>query len=194
MTHLSHKDLYSLEEYARIRQEFRSKVIEHKKSRRLPIGPHAALYFEDELTMQYQIQEMLRIEKIFEPDGIQDELDVYNPLIPDGMNWKATFMMEYKDAEERKQALAKLIGVEQHIWVQVEGFDKVRPIANEDLDRSTEEKTSSVHFLRFELSQEMINALKGGTSLSAGIDHPVYDYQVDHIPTPVKDSLISDLH
>jgi hypothetical protein len=194
MTQLSHKDLYSLEEYARIRQEFRSKVIEHKKRRRLPVGPHAALYFEDELTMQYQIQEMLRIEKIFEPEGIQDELDVYNPLIPDGMNWKATFMMEYDDAEERKQALAKLIGVEKHIWVQVEGFDKVRPIANEDLDRTTADKTSSVHFLRFELSQEMIDALKGGASLAAGIDHPAYDYQVDHMPTPVKDSLISDLH
>jgi len=194
MTHLSHEDLYSLEEYARIRPEFRARVIEHKKSRRLPIGPHAALYFEDELTMQYQVQEMLRIERIFEPDGIQDELDVYNPLIPDGMNWKATFMMEYDDVEERKQALSRLIGVESHIWVQVAGFDKVRPIANEDLDRATEEKTSSVHFLRFELSDEMIKALKGGAMLSAGIDHPDYDYRVDDIPSPVRESLIGDLH
>ncbi|MCU7810523.1 MAG: DUF3501 family protein [Candidatus Thiodiazotropha sp. (ex Notomyrtea botanica)] len=194
MTHLSHDDLYSLEEYARIRQEFRAKVIEHKKARRLPIGPNAALYFEDELTMQYQVQEMLRIEKIFEPDGIQDELDVYNPLIPDGMNWKATFMMEYVDEEERKAALSQLIGVEKHIWVQVDGFDKVRPIANEDLERSTEEKTSSVHFLRFELSEAMISALKNGSNLSAGIDHPVYDYRVDDIPSPVKKSLVSDLH
>lgn len=194
MTQLSHEDLYSLEEYARIRSEFRNKVIVHKKRRRLPIGPNAALYFEDELTMQYQIQEMLRIEKIFEPEGIQDELDVYNPLIPDGMNWKATFMMEYAVEEERKQALAKLIGVEARIWLQVEGFDKVRPIANEDLDRSTEEKTSSVHFLRFELSQEMIDALKGGAALSAGIDHPNYDHRVDDIPSPVRESLISDLH
>ena len=194
MTQLSYKDLYSLEEYARIRQEFRSKVIEHKKSRRLPIGPNAALYFEDELTMQYQIQEMLRIEKIFEPEGIQDELDVYNPLIPDGMNWKATFMMEYNDVDERKQALAKLIGVEKQIWLQVEGMEKIRPIANEDLDRTTEDKTSSVHFLRFELSQEMIDALKAGAKLSAGIDHPEYHYQIDHIPAPVKESLISDLH
>jgi len=194
MTHLSHQDLYSLEEYARIRPEFRARVIEHKKSRRLPIGPHAALYFEDQLTMQYQIQEMLRIEKIFEPDGIQDELDVYNPLIPDGMNWKATFMMEYADEAERKQALAKLIGVEAHIWLQVDGFDKIRPIANEDLDRTTEEKTSSVHFLRFELSQEMIDALKGGATLAAGVDHPNYDYHIDDIPSPVRDSLISDLH
>jgi hypothetical protein len=194
MTHLSHEDLYGLEEYARIRPEFRAKVIEHKRQRRLPIGPHAALYFEDELTMQYQIQEMLRIERIFEPDGIQDELDVYNPLIPDGMNWKATFMMEYDDAEERKLALSRLIGIETHIWVQVEGFDKVRPIANEDLDRTTEEKTSSVHFMRFELSKEMIDALKGGAKLTAGIDHPNYDYQVDELPAPVKASLVRDLH
>jgi hypothetical protein len=194
MTNLSREDLYSLEEYARIRPEFRAKVIEHKKNRRLPIGPHAALYFEDVVTMQYQIQEMLRIEKIFEPDGIQDELDVYNPLIPDGMNWKATFMVEYADEEERKLALAKLIGVESSIWVQVEGYEKVRPIANEDLERATEEKTSSVHFMRFELSNEMVTALKGGASLSAGIDHPAYTYQVDEIPQSVKESLVGDLH
>lgn len=162
MTHLSHSDLYSLEEYARIRPEFRARVIDHKKSRRLAIGPHAALYFEDELTMQYQVQEMLRNERIFEQQGIQDELDIYNPLIPDGMNWKATFMMEYHDVEERKQALAKLIGIETAIWIEVDGFEKVRPIANEDLQRTTEEKTSAVHFLRFELNQAMINALKGG--------------------------------
>lgn len=194
MTHLSHEDLYSLEEYARIRPEFRARVIEHKKHRRLPIGPHAALYFEDELTMQYQVQEMLRIEKIFEPDGIQDELDVYNPLIPDGMNWKATFMMEYADEEERKAALAQLIGIETNIWMQVEGFDKIRPIANEDLERTTEEKTSSVHFLRFELSEEMITALKGGARLSAGIDHANYNFQADEIPAEVKASLVGDLH
>ncbi|MBW9276078.1 MAG: DUF3501 family protein [Candidatus Thiodiazotropha sp. (ex. Lucinisca nassula)] len=194
MTHLSHSDLYSLEEYARIRQQFRTKVIDHKKSRRLPIGPHAALYFEDELTMQYQIQEMLRIERIFEQQGIQDELDVYNPLIPDGMNWKATFMMEYHDVDERKKALAGLIGIEKAIWVQVTGFDKVRPIANEDLERSTEEKTSAVHFLRFELTQPMIDALKGGAALSAGIDHTNYDYTVDDLESSVRESLIKDLH
>ncbi len=194
MTQLSHDDLYTLEDYARIRPEFRAKVIEHKKQRRLAIGPHAALYFEDELTMQYQIQEMLRIEKIFEPDGIQDELDVYNPLIPDGMNWKATFMMEYDDVEERKVALSQLVGIETNIWMQVEGFDKIRPIANEDLERSTEEKTSSVHFLRFELSEEMITALKGGSRLTAGIDHPNYNVQVDEIPPEVRDSLVGDLH
>ncbi|MEW8290155.1 MAG: DUF3501 family protein [Candidatus Thiodiazotropha endolucinida] len=194
MTHLSHSDLYSLEEYARIRQQFRTKVIDHKKSRRLPIGPHAALYFEDELTMQYQIQEMLRIERIFEQQGIQDELDVYNPLIPDGMNWKATFMMEYHDVDERKKALARLIGIEEAIWVEVAGFDKVRPIANEDLERSTEDKTSAVHFLRFELTQPMIDALKGGATLSAGIDHPNYDYTVDDLESSVRESLIKDLH
>ncbi len=194
MTHLSHSDLYSLEEYARIRQEFRAKVIDHKKNRRLAIGPNAALYFEDELTMQYQIQEMLRIERIFEQQGIQDELDVYNPLIPDGMNWKATFMMEYHDVDERKEALAKLIGIEQAIWVQVADFGKVRPIANEDLERSTEDKTSAVHFLRFELTQPMINALKSGSALAAGIDHPNYNYSVDTVEANIRESLINDLH
>jgi hypothetical protein len=193
MTHLSHSDLYSLEEYARIRQEFRTKVINHKKNRRLAIGPHAALYFEDELTMQYQIQEMLRIERIFEQQGIQDELDVYNPLIPDGTNWKATFMMEYHDVDERKAALSTLIGIEQAIWVQVADFDKVRPIANEDLERTTEDKTSAVHFLRFELTQPMISALKGGSALSAGIDHPNYNFTVDTIEAGIRESLINDL-
>ncbi|MCU7815963.1 MAG: DUF3501 family protein [Candidatus Thiodiazotropha sp. (ex Lucinoma kastoroae)] len=194
MTHLSHADLYSLEEYARIRPEFRARVIDHKKSRRLAIGPHAALYFEDELTMQYQVQEMLRIERIFEQQGIQDELDVYNPLIPDGMNWKATFMMEYHDVVERKQALAKLIGIETAIWIEVDGFEKVRPIANEDLQRTTEEKTSAVHFLRFELNQAMIDALKGGATLSAGIDHPAYNHTIEILGSPVRDSLLKDLH
>ncbi|MES9969630.1 MAG: DUF3501 family protein [Candidatus Thiodiazotropha sp.] len=193
MTHLSHSDLYSLEEYARIRQEFRAKVIDHKKSRRLAIGPNAALYFEDELTMQYQIQEMLRIERIFEQQGIQDELDVYNPLIPDGTNWKATFMMEYHDVDDRKAALAKLVGIEQAIWVQVADFDKVRPIANEDLERSTEDKTSAVHFLRFELTQPMIKALKNGSALSAGIDHPNYNHTVDTIEAKIRESLLKDL-
>ncbi|MCU7904334.1 MAG: DUF3501 family protein [Candidatus Thiodiazotropha sp. (ex Epidulcina cf. delphinae)] len=194
MTHLSQDDLYSLEEYARIRAEFRARVIDHKKSRRLAIGPHAALYFEDELTMQYQIQEMLRVERIFEQQGIQDELDVYNPLIPDGMNWKATFMMEYHDAEERRQALSELIGIENAIWMDVEGFEKVRPIANEDLQRTTDEKTSAVHFLRFELSQAMIDALKSGANLSVGIDHPSYTHAVEVLGSPVRDSLLKDLH
>ncbi|MET0117927.1 MAG: DUF3501 family protein [Sedimenticola sp.] len=193
MSKLSHADLYSLEEYARIRPEFRARVIEHKKSRRVPIGEHAALYFEDGLTMQYQIQEMLRIERIFEHEGIQEELDVYNPLIPDGSNWKATFMMEYADVEERKVMLARLIGVERALYVQVEGFDRVHPIANEDLDRETEEKTSSVHFVRFELTGEMVVAAKQGAPIRAGIDHPAYSDET-LLPEQVRSSLVGDLH
>jgi hypothetical protein len=193
MAKLTHNDLYSLEEYHRIRPEFRAKVMAHKKNRRLPIGPNAALYFEDALTMQYQIQEMLRIEKIFEAEGIQEELDVYNPLIPDGSNWKATFMMEYDDVEERKAALAKLVGVEQAVWVQVDGFDRVHPVANEDLERSTEDKTASVHFMRFELSDAMVAAVKQGATVSAGIDHPDYQYQTV-IGPEVLGSLAQDLN
>lgn len=193
MSKLSHEDLYSLEEYSRIRPEFRARVMEHKKDRRVAIGDHAALYFEDALTMQYQVQEMLRIERIFEAEGIQDELDVYNPLIPDGQNWKATFMMEYDDVEERKKALAKLVGVEKALWVQVEGFDRVHPIANEDLDRSTEEKTSSVHFVRFELTPEMAAAAKNGAVIRAGITHPAYTAETE-LSRTVRDSLVGDLH
>lgn len=190
---LTHADLYSLEEYSRIRSEFRNKIMAHKKNRRVAIGEHAALYFEDELTMKYQIQEMLRIERIFEMDGIQDELDVYNPLIPDGTNWKATFMMEYSDIEERKQALAKLIGVEKALYVQVDGFERVHPIANEDLQRETEDKTSSVHFVRFELSDAMVSAIKQGTEIKAGIDHPEY-HEECVIPEAVRSSLVKDLN
>ena len=192
MGKLSHKDLYSLEEYARVRPEFRAKVMEHKKSRRVAIGDHAALYFEDALTMQYQVQEMLRIERIFEAEGIQEELDVYNPLIPDGSNWKATFMIEYSDVEERKKALAKLIGVEKALYVQVDGFDCVHPIANEDLERETEDKTSSVHFVRFELSDEMVAAAKRGAQIKAGIDHPAYNEETI-LSQEVCDSLVGDL-
>jgi hypothetical protein len=194
MSKLSHDDLYSLEEYSRIRPEFRARVMAHKQHRRLPIGEHATLYFEDALTMQYQVQEMLRIERIFEADGIQDELDVYNPLIPDGNNWKATFMVEYEDEVERKQALARLIGIERGLWIQVDGFDRVHPIANEDLDRETEDKTSSVHFVRFELTPEMVAAAKNGSVVSAGIDHGAYNHSVNDIPTEIKRSLLADLH
>jgi len=194
MSKLSHEDLYGLEEYARIRPEFRAKVMTHKESRRVSIGDHATLYFEDAITMQYQVQEMLRIERIFEPDGIQEELDVYNPLIPDGHNWKATFMVEYEDEAERKQALSKLIGIEKRVWVQVDGFNKVYPIANEDLDRETEDKTSAVHFVRFELSPEMVEAAKLGSTVSMGIEHNAYNYAIEEIPSMVKQSLISDLH
>jgi hypothetical protein len=189
---LTHEDLFSLEKYARVRPEFRAKVIAHKKNRQLPIGAHATLYFEDALTMQYQVQEMLRLERMFEPELIQEELDVYNPLIPDGHNWKATFMVEYSDESERRAALAKLIGIEKKVWVQVEGCEKVYPIANEDLDRETEDKTAAVHFLRFELTPAMIAATKGGAAIRAGIDHDLYRESVA-VPPAVRDSLVADL-
>jgi hypothetical protein len=192
MSKLTHKDLYSLEEYARNRNEFRAKVMQHKQNRRVAIGAHAALYFEDRLTMQYQVQEMLRIERIFEPEGIQEELDVYNPLIPDGRNWKATFMIEYADEQERKAALARMIGIEKGLWVQVEGYNKVLAITNEDLERETEDKTSSVHFVRFELSPEMAAAVKQGAAIKAGIDHPAYEEQTV-VAQAVRDSLAADL-
>ena len=193
MTELTRTSLMSLEEYSSRRPEFRARVMAHKKNRRVAIGDHATLYFEDALTMQYQVQEMLRIERIFEAEGIQEELDVYNPLIPDGSNWKATFMVEYADVKERKAMLAKLIGVERALYVQVEGFERVHPIANEDLVRETEEKTSSVHFFRFELSREMIAAAKQGSSIRAGIEHPAYSDEVA-IEGEVRDSLVGDLH
>ena len=192
MDKLTHDKLYSLEQYARIRNEFRDEVMAHKKQRRLAIGEHAALYFEDRMTMQYQVQEMLRLERMFEPELIQEELDVYNPLIPDGHNWKATFMIEYADAEERRQALARLIGIEDTIWMRVNGFDAVHPIANEDLDRSSEDKTASVHFLRFELTPEMIAAAKNGAAIEAGIDHAEYNYSVE-APEAVRAALAADL-
>ena len=190
--HLTRDDLYSLEEYAEVRPEFRKKVMAHKKNRALAIGPNATLYFEDALTMRYQIQEMLRIERTFEPEGIQDELDVYNPLIPDGSNWKATFMIEYEDVAERQKRLAELVGIEDKIWVRVGEHDKVFAIANEDLERTTAEKTSSVHFLRFELTPEMIADIKAGAPLSAGIDHPLYRHET-RAPENVRASLIRDL-
>ena len=192
MEKLSHETLMSLEEYARNRADFRARVIEHKKDRRVAIGDHAALYFEDTFTMQYQVQEMLRIEKIFEPEGIQEELDVYNPLIPDGNNWKATFMIEYQDVEERKAALAKMVGIEDKVWVKVGDQERVHPISNEDLDRTTEDKTSSVHFMRFELTADMVSAAKGGASITMGIDHPAYNYEVE-VSDSVRQSLVNDL-
>ncbi len=190
---LSRDSLYSLEEYSNIRSDFRKKVIEHKKDRQVHIGPHATLYFEDALTMQYQVQEMLRIERIFEAEGIEEELSAYNPLIPDGSNWKATFMVEYDDPEERKVALQRMIGIEDRVWVQVEGYDKVFAIADEDLERTTQDKTSSVHFMRFELSDAMIAAVKEGARVSMGIDHKNYQYTVDGIDDSVRQSLSRDL-
>ncbi|WP_456417812.1 DUF3501 family protein [Thiolapillus sp.] len=193
MSKLSRNDLMSLEEYSRARSDFRHQVMAHKKNRLVRLDEHAALYFEDRLTMQYQIQEMLRIEKVFEADGIQEELDVYNPLIPDGSNWKATFMLEYPDVEERKQMLARLIGIEDKVWVRVGDMDKVYPIANEDLERTTEEKTSSVHFLRFELSDEMVAAAKQGAAISMGIDHAELSVEVSPIAADAAASLVKDL-
>jgi len=189
---LTRDDLYSLESYAQIRPEFRARVMAHKKNRQVALGAHATLYFEDRLTMQYQVQEMLRAERIFEPDGIQEELDAYNPLVPDGGNWKATFMIEYEDVDERREALARLKGIEDEVWVEVAGFDKVYAVADEDMEREDETKTSSVHFLRFELTAPMVAALKDGAGLSMGSDHPDYGYQVQVAPS-VQDSLVGDL-
>jgi len=190
---LSKKDLFGLEEYSEIRNEFRAKVMKHKGNRRLAFNNHAVLYFEDALTMQYQVQEMLRIERIFESEGIQQELDVYNTLIPEGANWKATFMIEYTDVQERKAALAKLIGVERSIWVKVEESEKVYAIANEDMDRETEDKTSAVHFMRFELTKDMITNIKVGLPIVFGIDHDFYKTEIIASPK-VQRALIIDLN
>jgi|TARA_B100000902_G_C27289863_1_gene906505 hypothetical protein len=193
MSLLSKKDLFNLEKYAEIRNEFRTKVMKHKKNRRLAFNEHAVLYFEDSLTMQYQVQEMLRIERIFEANGIQQELDVYNALIPDGTNWKATFMIEYTDANRRKEALTKLIGVERSIWVKVEESEKIYAIANEDMERETEDKTSAVHFMRFELTNEMIANVKVGLPIIFGIDHDLYKTEII-VPPKIQKSLIIDLN
>lgn len=192
MTHLTASDLMSLEQYARERPQFRARVLEHKKNRQVALGPNATLYFEDELTIQYQVQEMLRIERIFEADGIEDELSAYNPLIPDGSNWKATFMLEYPDADVRKRELARLVGVEDKVWVEVDGHGKVYAIADEDMERDTDDKTSSVHFMRFELAPEMIAALKGGAALAMGVDHDNLGIDVT-VPDAVRASLGNDL-
>ncbi len=193
MPKLSRESLMTLEAYAKARKEFRARVIAHKRSRTVHLGEHVTLIFEDQLTVQYQVQEMLRVEKIFEEAGIRDELDAYNPLIPDGRNFKATMMIEYEDERERKAALALLKGVEDRAWVQVEGLARVHAVADEDLDRENEEKTSSVHFLRFELTREMADALKYGMALSMGIDHPHYLAKIEPVPAPVREALLKDL-
>jgi hypothetical protein len=192
MKKLTRESLYSLEQYAEARPTFRAKVLEHKKNRKLTIGEHATLYFEDALTMQYQVQEMLRIEKIFDREGIEEELGAYNPLIPDGSNWKATFMIEFGDPDERRRVLTTLVGIENKVWMQVAGFDKVYAIANEDLERSTDEKTSAVHFMRFELSADAVAAVQQGAAISAGIDHENYRMQVSPIAPAIRDSLSHD--
>jgi len=190
---ISRHSLLSLEAYARERSSFRAKVIEHKKHRTVALGEHITLLFEDELTVRYQVQEMLRIERIFEEEGIRGELEAYNPLIPDGANWKATLMIEYPDVKERHRMLARLIGVENRIWVQVEGQARVYAIADEDLERDNAEKTSAVHFLRFELDPVMVQALKRGAALAVGVDHPAYSAAVGVVDPAVRSSLVNDL-
>jgi Protein of unknown function (DUF3501) len=185
--------LMTLEAYARQREEFRTKVMAHKKNRKVYLGNHLTLMFEDELTMRYQIQEMLHAEKIFEEEGIQDELEAYNPLVPDGSNWKATMLIEYPDVEQRRQMLRKLKGAEKRVWVQVSGCSRVHAIADEDLEREDEEKTSAVHFLRFELTPDMIRSLKQGAALVIGIDHPAYRVAGETVGDAVRLSLIEDL-
>jgi Protein of unknown function (DUF3501). len=193
MRKITQKDLCSLEQYAVERSDFRNQVMAHKKNRRLPIGPNATLYFEDTLTISYQIQEMLRIERLFEADAIQEEIDAYNPLIPDGRNWKATFMIEYGDETERRRQLGKMMGIETAVWLRVVNGEKIVPITDEDLERTEEDKTSSVHFLRFELTAGMIAALRQGARLAAGIDHPAYTYTIDPVPENIRQALIADL-
>ena len=193
MKKLTREDLLSLEKYSEVRNDFRSKVIKHKKNRRLPIGPNATLYFEDNLIMHYQIQEMLRAERIFEANAINDEIAVYNELIPDGNNWKATFMIEFADEGERRLALSKMFGIEDKVWLKIDGFNEIYPFSDEDLERENENKTSAVHFLRFQLNHEMVGALKLGSQLSAGISHGAYQHTVNPIPDNIRESLISDL-
>jgi len=193
MKKLTRENLFSLEKYSEIRNDFRLKIMAHKKNRHLAIGPNTTLYFEDSLIMHYQVQEMLRAEKIFESSAIDEELVVYNALIPDGNNWKATFMIEFTDEEERRAALKKMLGIENNLWLKIEGFNEIHPVSDEDLERNDDNKTSAVHFLRFQLDHEMIDALKGGCQLSAGINHPEYKYTVNPIPQNISESLISDL-
>jgi hypothetical protein len=193
MKKLDRNDLFSLEKYSEIRNDFRLNVINHKKNRRLPIGPNVTLYFEDYLIMHYQVQEMLRAERIFESGAIGEELEVYNELIPDGDNWKATFMIEFPDEDERRLALKEMLGIEDKVWLKIDGFNEIFPISDEDLERENKNKTSAVHFLRFQLNREMIGALKLGSQLSAGVDHPAYSYVINPIPDNIRKSLILDL-
>jgi hypothetical protein len=193
MNKISRESLMTLEAYAKGRKDFRARVLAHKKNRIVHLGQHLTLIFEDELTIRYQVQEMLRVEKIFEEQGIQEELDAYNPLVPDGRNFKATMLIEYEDVDERKAALARMKGIEDKVWIRVEGCPRVHAIADEDLERETDEKTSAVHFLRFELTTEMADALKYGVALSIGVDHPHYQAVIDPVPPEVRSALVKDL-
>lgn len=190
---LTREGLLSLEAYAGKRDQFREEVMAHKRNRRLSLGTNATLYFEDRLTMQYQVQEMLRIERIFEAAGIEDELAAYNPLIPDGANWKATFMIEFPEVDERNAMLRRLIDIENKVWMQVGDLEKIWPIADEDMDRTNADKTSAVHFMRFELNSEQMAALKDGAELAAGIDHENYQVEVRPVAENIRASLIDDL-
>lgn len=193
MPRITRDSLLTLEAYVKARTEFRAKVLEHKRSRTIHLGEHVTLVFEDELTLRYQIQEMLRIEKAFEEAAIQDELDAYNPLVPDGSNFKATMLLEYEHVDERKAALARLKGIEDRVWVQVEGSPKVFAIADEDLERENEEKTSAVHFLRLELTPDMVAALKYGAALGIGVDHPEYMAAIPAVGAATRAALVADL-
>ena len=193
MEKLTRQSLYSLEQYSEVRNDFRTQVMAHKRNRRLPLGTNATLLFEDHLTMKYQVQEMLRIERIFEAGGINEELGAYNPLIPDGRNWKATFMVEFPDPQERAAMLTQLVGIEDQVWMQVGDNPRISPIADEDLERSDEHKTSAVHFLRFELSRDDVAAMKAGADLAAGIEHANYRVEVRPVAGNIRDSLAADL-
>jgi hypothetical protein len=194
MAAITRESLLSLEVYAKARAEFRERVLAHKKARTVHLGEHVTLLFEDELTIRYQIQEMLRIEKMFEESGIEQELEAYNPLVPDGGNLKATMLVEYEDENERRDALARLRGIEDAVWVRVAGFPSVQAIADEDLDRENDTKTSAVHFVRFELTPPMIAAFKAGVTVAMGVDHPNYRAEVGAISPVVQDSLASDFN
>ena len=193
MPHLTRSDLWSLEQYSEQRESFRAEVLAHKNNRRLSLGENARIYFEDSVTIRYQIQEMLRIEKIFEVAGIEEELAAYNPLIPDGTNWKATFMIEFGDPAERAQRLREMRGIENCINIEIEGQGVVQVIADEDLERETEEKTSAVHFMRFELSNEQIAALKDGAKLFASVEHAAYPIARFEVAQTTRDALVRDL-
>lgn len=193
MAHIKRDSLMPLEAYAKARPEFRAKVMAHKKDRTLQLGENVTLIFEDELTIRYQVQEMLRAERIFEEDGINDELAAYNPLVPDGSNWKCTMMIEYPDESERRAWLSRLIGIEDKVYVQVAGCERVYAIADEDLERENDQKTSSVHFMRFELTPAMVSALRGGAELAIGVDHPSYAARLQRVSDASRASLMADL-
>ena len=193
MPRITPDSLLTLEAYAKARKDFRAQVLAHKKNRTLALGEHVTLIFEDELTIRYQVQEMLRVERIFEEEGIRDELDAYNPLVPDGSNWKATMLIEYPDVAERQTMLALLRGIEDKVWACVAGHDRVYAIADEDMERANNEKTSAVHFLRFELAPAMSHALAGGAGLAIGVEHPVYTAAIESVPAAIKTSLLQDL-